>query len=91
MKPYATAYTKVTKIRRVRLILYVLHPYVQSINGKIGSLDFLPRRQKLKQTQRVLPAGQANEQTVAVFNQMIIVNRFVETTYDSLFKFLFYA
>lgn len=57
MKPYATACTKVTKIRRISLILYVLHPYVQSLNGKIGSLDFLPRRQKFKQAQRVLSAG----------------------------------
>ena len=68
MKPYPTACTKTTKIRRVRLILDVLHPYVQSLDGKIRPLDFLPLRQKSEQAQRVLSAGQTDEQTVTVFN-----------------------
>ena len=72
--------TEILQIAQIALILDVLHADVQGFNREPGFVYALSHCQKMQQTERILAARKTYQQTVAIFNETIIVNGFLQAT-----------
>jgi len=70
--------TEVLQIGSVRLVMDVLHPYMQGLDGEVGYMHLRAARHEFQQTERVLATRQTDEDFIVLINQLVLPQRFVE-------------
>ena len=86
VESYPQIVTERLQITGVRLVMDVLHPYVDRFDGETWVLDPGTFGQQFCQQERVLATRKSHEDTVIIFYQMISSHRLYKTLVQPLLQ-----